>query len=66
MPPVKENKEYDKDFKEVLVKVRNPEGKIEELAPAAADILCRKAGYVDVAKEAAAKKAAEEAAEKDE
>ncbi|HUX58626.1 MAG TPA: hypothetical protein VMV77_16770 [Bacteroidales bacterium] len=65
----KENKEFDKDFKVVLVEIRYPDGKIDKVAPAAADLLCRKAGCVDVAKEAAeiaAKEAAEkEAAEKE-
>lgn len=49
------------------VEIRRPGGKIEKVAPAAADILCRKGGCVNVAKEKAelaAKEAAEEAAKK--
>lgn len=43
-----------------LVEVRGKDGKTQKVAPAAADIMCRKGGFVDVAKEEAAKKAAEE------
>ena len=46
------------------VEIRYPNGDLEKVAPAAADILCRKAGCVDVAKEAA-ELAAKEAAEKE-
>lgn len=45
----------------VLVEIRHPDGKTEKVAPAAADILIRKAGCVDVAKEKAEKAAQEEA-----
>lgn len=55
------------------VEIRHPDGNTEKVAPAAADLLCRKAGCVDVAKEAAeiaekeaAEKAAKEAADKEE
>jgi hypothetical protein len=44
------------------VEIRHPNGDTEKVRPAAADILCRKAGCVDVAKEKAAKEAAEKAA----
>lgn len=62
MPP-KKNKDFDKDFKEVFVKIRYPDGKEEDVSPHCADLLCRKADCVDVAKEAADLKA-KEAAEK--
>ena len=56
-------------FEEVLVEVRGPDGKTQKVRPAAADIMCRKGGFVDVAKEKAEKEAAEkaekEAAEKE-
>ena len=59
----KENKgEFDKDFKEVLVKIRYPDDKEEDVSVHCADLLCRKAGCVDVVKEAA-EKAAKEAKE---
>ena len=57
-------KEVVEDFKEVLVEIRHPNGDKEKLAPAAADIMCRKGGCVDVAKEAAEKAAAEKEEEK--
>lgn len=62
MPP-KENKDFNPNFKQVLVEIRHPgeKGKVEKVSPAAADILCRKGGCVDVAKEAAELKAKEEA-----
>lgn len=61
MRDVKENKDFDKDFKEVLVEVRGKDGKTQKVAPAAADIMCRKGGFVDVVKETAELKAKEEA-----
>lgn len=61
------HKEKNDESSVVLVEIRYPDGKIERLAPAAADILCRKANCIDVEKEKvelAAQKAAEEAAKK--
>lgn len=55
-------KEEVEPFEEVLVEVRGPDGKTKKVAPAAADILCRKGGFVDVAKEKAEKEVAEKAA----
>lgn len=40
-------KEVVEPFEAPIHVVRSPEGKVEKLAPAAADILIRKAGYVD-------------------
>lgn len=54
-------------FEAPIHKVRSPEGKVESLAPAAASILIRKAGYVDENEFQALKKAkadAETAVEK--
>jgi hypothetical protein len=67
-------KEEVEPFEAPVHVVRSPEGKVEKLAPAAADILIRKAGYVDEneyqaklkaikAAEAAAKEAAKKDAE---
>ena len=60
-------KEEVEAFKDDLVEVRYPDNKIAEVRPAAADILCRKAGCVlesdYQAKIAAAKAAAKAAAE---
>ena len=61
MPPKKEDIEKVVDDS---VEIRKPDGKTVKVAPAAADILCRKAGCVDVAKEAAEKAAAEKEEEK--
>lgn len=47
-----------------LVEIRYPNGKTEEVNSTVADLLCRKEGCVDVAKEKAEKEAAEEAAKK--
>ena len=60
MPKAKDVRD---DFKPEVVEIRHPNGKTEKVAPAAADLLCRKAGCVDVKKEEALKKAAEKAAE---
>ena len=58
-------KEEVEPFEKVLVEVRGADGKTQKVAPAAADIMCRKGGFVDVAKEKAAEKAAAEAAKKE-
>jgi len=58
-------KEIVEPFEAPIQKVRSPEGEVEILAPAAADILIRKADYVDENEYQAklkAKKAAEAAA----
>jgi hypothetical protein len=62
MPKAKEKVEPVED---VSVEIRYPDGKTDKVAPAAADLLCRKADCVDVAKEKA-EIAAKEAEEKKE
>ena len=51
----KKTDEVVEPFEEVLVEVRGEDGKTQKVAPAAADIMCRKGGFVNVAKEKAEK-----------